>query len=257
MRKTHRLSDQVSAFTVLQSAAIEQPGAVSQGVVGIDCTALDSTAQSDRADADMLGSLGVKGDVTGASIGKIRNDAIHRLDHQVHVDRRLDAVLAQRLADQRTDRQVGHVVIVHDIKMDDVGAGGEDVVDFGMGNPGQPPPGHITQKLIETLNDPRVHRYSTSCGIPGLRCAISAYYDRRFGGEVDPEREAVVAFSKALLREAQVAVAPGIGFGEFGEGFVRFGLVENEQRIRQAVRNIRRFLNSPTHKKSVKAARVE
>ncbi len=58
-------------------------------------------------------------------------------------------------------------------------------------------------------------------------------------------------------REAQVAVAPGIGFGEFGEGFVRFGLVENEQRIRQAVRNIRRFLNSPTHKKSGKAARVE
>ncbi len=136
-------------------------------------------------------------------------------------------------------------------------ADGEDVVDFGMGNPDQPPPKHITQKLIETLNDPRVHRYSTSRGRPGLRRAISAYYDRRFGVGIDPEREAVVAFSKALLREAQVAVAPGIGFGEFGEGFVRFGLVENEQRIRQAVRNIRRFLNSPTHKKSVKAARVE
>ena len=47
-------------------------------------------------------------------------------------------------------------------------------------------------------------------------------------------------FSKLLLREAKVAVSPGLGFGEYGEGFVRFALVENRQRIRQAVRNIRR-----------------
>jgi alanine-synthesizing transaminase len=49
-------------------------------------------------------------------------------------------------------------------------------------------------------------------------------------------------FSKRLLKEAQVAVSPGIGFGEVGEGFVRFALVENRHRIRQAVRGIRRFL---------------
>ncbi|HVP27985.1 MAG TPA: aminotransferase class I/II-fold pyridoxal phosphate-dependent enzyme [Myxococcota bacterium] len=49
-------------------------------------------------------------------------------------------------------------------------------------------------------------------------------------------------FSKRLLREAQVAVSPGVGFGEMGEGYVRFALVENRQRIRQAVRGIRRFL---------------
>ena len=49
-------------------------------------------------------------------------------------------------------------------------------------------------------------------------------------------------FSKRLLREAQVAVSPGIGFGEVGEGYVRFALVENRHRIRQAVRGIRRFL---------------
>jgi alanine-synthesizing transaminase len=49
-------------------------------------------------------------------------------------------------------------------------------------------------------------------------------------------------FSKLLLREAKVAVSPGLGFGEYGEGFVRFALVENRQRIRQAVRNIRTFL---------------
>jgi alanine-synthesizing transaminase len=49
-------------------------------------------------------------------------------------------------------------------------------------------------------------------------------------------------FSKRLLTEAKVAVSPGIGFGEMGEGFVRFALVENRHRIRQAVRGIRRFL---------------
>ena len=49
-------------------------------------------------------------------------------------------------------------------------------------------------------------------------------------------------FAKVLLAGARVAVSPGIGFGDSGEGFVRFALVENEDRIRQAVRGIRRFL---------------
>jgi alanine-synthesizing transaminase len=49
-------------------------------------------------------------------------------------------------------------------------------------------------------------------------------------------------FSKLLIEEAEVAVAPGVGFGEYGEGYVRIGLVENEHRIRQAARNVKRFL---------------
>jgi alanine-synthesizing transaminase len=49
-------------------------------------------------------------------------------------------------------------------------------------------------------------------------------------------------FAKRLLIEAKIAVSPGIGFGEYGEGHVRIALVENEQRIRQAARNVRRFL---------------
>jgi alanine-synthesizing transaminase len=53
-----------------------------------------------------------------------------------------------------------------------------------------------------------------------------------------------IEFSKLLVEKAEVAVAPGIGFGEYGEGFVRIALVENEQRIRQGARNIRRFLES-------------
>ena len=51
-------------------------------------------------------------------------------------------------------------------------------------------------------------------------------------------------FAKLLLREAKVAVSPGIGFGEFGDGHVRIALVENTQRIRQAVRNIKQFFRS-------------
>ena len=54
-----------------------------------------------------------------------------------------------------------------------------------------------------------------------------------------------MAFSKILLQEASVAVSPGIGFGEYGEGYVRLGLVENEHRIRQASRNLKKvFLNA-------------
>ena len=50
-------------------------------------------------------------------------------------------------------------------------------------------------------------------------------------------------FSKLLIEEAGVAVAPGVGFGEYGEGYVRIGLVENEHRIRQAARNVKKFLS--------------
>ena len=49
-------------------------------------------------------------------------------------------------------------------------------------------------------------------------------------------------FSKKLLTEAKVAVSPGVGFGEYGEGYVRFGLIENEHRTRQALRNIKRMI---------------
>ena len=57
-----------------------------------------------------------------------------------------------------------------------------------------------------------------------------------------------IEFATLLVEKAEVAVSPGIGFGEYGEGFVRISLVENEQRIRQAARNIRRFLESAPEK---------
>jgi alanine-synthesizing transaminase len=57
-----------------------------------------------------------------------------------------------------------------------------------------------------------------------------------------------VEFSTLLIEKAEIAVSPGIGFGEHGEGHVRIALVENEQRIRQAARNLRRFLETAPEK---------
>src|ERR1700733_9347375 len=71
-------------------------------------------------------------------------------------------------------------------------AAGADIIDFGMGNPDSAPPPHVVEKLRETLKDPKVHRYSLSRGIQGLRKAQAAYYQRRFNVELDPETEVVV-----------------------------------------------------------------
>jgi len=65
-----------------------------------------------------------------------------------------------------------------------------------------------------------------------------------------------MAFSKLLIEEAGVAVAPGTGFGEYGEGYVRIGLVENEQRIRQAAQNVKRFLQSNAPGRVMEGAEV-
>jgi len=90
-------------------------------------------------------------------------------------------------------------------------AAGRDIIDFGMGNPDQPPPRHISDKLVETLNDPRAHRYSNSRGIPGLRKALAAYYERRFNVAIDPEREAIVTLGskEGLANLAQAITSPG------------------------------------------------
>jgi alanine-synthesizing transaminase len=90
-------------------------------------------------------------------------------------------------------------------------AAGEDIIDFGMGNPDQPPPPHVVEKLAEALMDPRIHRYSTSRGIPGLRKAHAAYYARRFGVEIDPESETIVTIGskEGLANLAQALTSPG------------------------------------------------
>jgi len=69
---------------------------------------------------------------------------------------------------------------------------GEDIIDFGMGNPDGPTPRHVVDKLIETVLRPDTHGYSVSKGIPRLRRAICHWYQRRWGVEFDPETEAIV-----------------------------------------------------------------
>ena len=90
-------------------------------------------------------------------------------------------------------------------------AAGEDIIDLGMGNPDMPTPPHIVEKLIEAVQNPRTHRYSSSRGIGGLRRAIAAYYGRRFGVDVDPETETIVTLGskEGLANLAQAITAPG------------------------------------------------
>ncbi len=69
---------------------------------------------------------------------------------------------------------------------------GEDIIDFGMGNPDGATPPHIVAKLIEAAARDSTHRYSLSKGIPRLRKAICDWYQRRYGVELDPNSEAIV-----------------------------------------------------------------
>ena len=69
---------------------------------------------------------------------------------------------------------------------------GVDIIDLGMGNPDQPTPGHIVDKLSEVVRDPRTHRYAPSSGIDALRNAICRHYKRRYDVDLDPETEAIV-----------------------------------------------------------------
>ncbi|MBT3909492.1 MAG: LL-diaminopimelate aminotransferase [Rhodospirillaceae bacterium] len=117
-------------------------------------------------------------------------------------------------------------------------AAGEDIIDFGMGNPDQPPAEHIVEKLRETVLDPKVHQYSNSRGIPGLRKAIAAYYERRFGVDVDPETEAIVTLgskeglanlSSAITTPGDVILVPNPSYPIHQFGFIIAGA---------AVRNI-------------------
>ncbi|MDP1672692.1 MAG: alanine transaminase [Burkholderiales bacterium] len=69
---------------------------------------------------------------------------------------------------------------------------GEDIIDFSMGNPDQPTPRHIVDKLVETVQRPDTHGYSVSKGITRLRKAICNWYQTRYGVELDPDSEAIV-----------------------------------------------------------------
>jgi alanine-synthesizing transaminase len=88
---------------------------------------------------------------------------------------------------------------------------GTDIIDLGMGNPDQQAPQHVIDKLKETLGKPRTDRYSASKGIPGLRRAQAAYYERRFGVKLNPETQIVTTLGskEGFANVAQAITAPG------------------------------------------------
>lgn len=100
--------------------------------------------------------------------------------------------------------------IVNDLKMA-ARARGEDIVDFGMGNPERPPPKHIVDKFVEVAKREDTHRYSASKGIPRLRRAICSWYKRRYDVDLDPVSEAIVTIGskEGLAHLALATVGPG------------------------------------------------
>ncbi len=90
-------------------------------------------------------------------------------------------------------------------------AAGEDIIDFGMGNPDQPPPRHIIDKLVEAAQRENTHRYSMSKGIPRLRKAVCDWYARRYDVQLDPESQAIVTIGskEGLAHLALATLGPG------------------------------------------------
>ena len=100
--------------------------------------------------------------------------------------------------------------IVNELKCE-ARARGEDIIDFGMGNPDQPTPQHIVDKLVETVQRGDTHRYSQSKGIPRLRKAICDWYQRNYQVNLDPESEAIVTIGskEGLAHLALATVGAG------------------------------------------------
>lgn len=100
--------------------------------------------------------------------------------------------------------------IVNELKVK-ARARGEDIIDFGMGNPDMPTPAHVVDKLCEAARNPRNHRYSASRGITKLRHAICDWYGRRHGVTLDPDTEAIatIGAKEGLSHLALAIVEPG------------------------------------------------
>ncbi|WP_119308770.1 LL-diaminopimelate aminotransferase [Cohaesibacter haloalkalitolerans] len=140
-------------------------------------------------------------------------------------------------------------------------AEGADIIDLGMGNPDLPTPKHIVDKLNETVLDPRTHRYSTSRGIPGLRRAQAAYYERRFGVKLNPETEIVATLgskegfanmAQAITSPGDVVLVPNPTYPIHSFGFIMSGGVvrsmpaePNEEFFRAIDRAVRHSIPKP------------
>ena len=111
----------------------------------------------------------------------------------------------------RIKRLPPYIFSITDALKKDARARGEDIIDFGMGNPDQPTPKHIVDKLIETVQRGDTHRYSQSKGIPRLRQAICNWYKERFDVDLDAEKEAIVTLGskEGIAHLAMAVLGPG------------------------------------------------
>ena len=109
---------------------------------------------------------------------------------------------------------------------------GEDIIDFGMGNPDQPTPAHIVEKLVQVARRDDTHGYSISRGIPRLRQAICNWYKTRYEVELDPDSEAIVTLGSkeglahlalAVIERGDVVLAPNPAYPIHPFGFIIAG----------------------------------
>ena len=109
---------------------------------------------------------------------------------------------------------------------------GRDIIDLGMGNPDQPTPKHVVNKLISTIKNPKTHRYSISRGIEGLRKAQREYYKRRFGVNLDKDKEIVVTLgskeglanlASAITSKGDLVLVPNPSYPIHPYGFLIAG----------------------------------
>ena len=140
---------------------------------------------------------------------------------------------------------------------------GEDIIDFGMGNPDTPTPQHIVDKLCETIQDSKSHRYSVSRGIIGLRRAQSNYYKRRFNVDVDPETEIVVTLgskeglanlASAITSNGDHVVVPNPSYPIHPYGFIIAGATVqsiDSKPDELFIKNLYNILSAPGNKAKV------
>ena len=109
---------------------------------------------------------------------------------------------------------------------------GRDIIDLGMGNPDQPTPKHVVNKLISTIKNPKTHRYSMSRGIDGLRKAQREYYRRRFSVNLDKDQEIVVTLgskeglanlASAITSKGDLVLVPNPSYPIHPYGFLIAG----------------------------------
>jgi alanine-synthesizing transaminase len=121
--------------------------------------------------------------------------------------------------------------IVNELKMQERRRG-EDIIDFGMGNPDQPAPQHVIDKLVEASQRKDTHRYSMSRGIPRLRRAICNWYKERYEVDLDPESEAIVTLGSkeglahlamAIMDRGDVVLVPNPAYPIHPYGFILGG----------------------------------